>query len=242
MVTYGKKLVEVGVIAIIFAIIIVNSYFTVLEGDARESRSLASKLDSYVLSASLSSRQATTDSNGRAVFSNLPLGLYFVKQINSVRGYADCRSFIVTVPYKTGITYNYEINASPKTDTEKLVDITIKKVWNTDESTPITDSVTIQLLRNGNLVATAILSEQNSWQMRFLDMPQSDAYSVLEAEVPQGFTATYTQNGLEFTVTNTSALIDAGQLVWPIPILAMAGMLLIAVGYVLLRKSSNQNG
>ena len=114
-------------------------------------------------------------------------------------------------------------------------------MWNTDESTEAADSVTVQLLKNGNVVKTATLNAQNNWQVTYTDMPESDAYSIKEVNVPKGFTATYKQNGYTFTVTNTSTLIQTGQLTWPIPVLAISGMLLIAVGIALLQKKRKTN-
>ena len=85
------------------------------------------------------------------------------------------------------------------------------------------------------------LYAQNNWQVTYTDMPESDAYSVKEVDVPKGFTATYKQNGYIFTVTNTSTLIQTGQLIWPIPVLAVGGMLFIAVGIMLLQKKRKTN-
>ena len=72
-------------------------------------------------------------------------------------------------------------------------------------------------------------------------MPESDAYSIKEINVPKGFTATYSKTGYVFTVTNTSTLIQTGQLMWPIPVLAISGMLFIAAGIVLLQKKGKTN-
>ena len=135
----------------------------------------------------------------------------------------------------------YDVNASPKTEVVKLVSITIKKVWNTDESTSATDSVTVQLLKDGVLIATAVLNDQNQWQVVYTNMPESDAYTIVEVDVPEGFVASYSQNGYIFTVTNTASLIQTGQLIWPIPVLAMAGLFLIVVGSIVLRKTRKEN-
>lgn len=117
----------------------------------------------------------------------------------------------------------------------------IKKVWNTDASTEAADHVTVQLLQNYTVIRTAVLNADNNWQVTYTDMPESDAYCIAEINVPQGFTATYSQTGYVFTVTNTSTLIQTGQLVWPIPVLAAGGMLLIAVGTALLQKKRKTN-
>ena len=49
------------------------------------------------------------------------------------------------------------------------------------------------------------------------------------------------QNSYVFTVTNTSSLIITGQRIWPIPVLALIGVLLIAVGSLLLQKKRKTN-
>ena len=208
---------------------------------AIDDTTLATKLDAFVSQYSVPSTKMTTNSEGTALCNELPLGLYFVKQTGAVEGFAPCTPFLVTVPNEKNGEYVYEVNASPKTEVSRLTSITIKKVWNTDTSTEAADSVTVQLLKNGNVVKTAILDAQNNWQVTYADMPESDAYSIKEIDIPKGFTATYSKTGYVFTVTNTSTLIQTGQLVWPIPVLAISGMLLIASGGVLLQKKRETN-
>lgn len=208
---------------------------------AIDDTSLATKLDAFVSKHSVPSTKMTTDAEGTALCNELPLGLYFVKQTGTVEGFAPCTPFLVTVPNEKNGEYMYEVNASPKTEVSRLTAITIKKVWNTDESTKATESITVQLLKNGNVIKTATLNAQNNWQVTYNDMPESDAYSIKEVDVPKGFTATYKQNDYVFTVTNTSTLIQTGQLMWPIPVLAVSGMLLIAAGIVLLQKKRKTN-
>ena len=202
---------------------------------------LATKLDAFVSQHNVPSTKITTNIDGTALCNGLPLGLYFIKQTGAVEGFAPCTPFLVTVPNEKDGEYLYKVNASPKTEVARLVSITIKKVWNTDKSTEAAESVTVQLLKNGSVVKTAILNAQNNWQITYADMPESDTYSIKEVNIPKGFTATYKQEGYIFTVTNTSTLIQTGQLMWPIPVLAGGGMILIAVGIVLLQKKRKTN-
>lgn len=199
--------------------------------------SLTETLNTFVVQNAVEAAKIVTNAEGKAVLDTIPLGLYLVKQTNSVAGYAPCDSFLVKVPYKVDDTFVYNVQAAPKTDIERLTNITIKKVWNTDKSAQATDSVQVQLLRDGVVVETATLSILNNWQVTFTNMPQSDSYSVVEVNVPKGFTATYSRNGYDFTVTNSASLIDTGKLVWPVPILAMAGIVFITTGAVVLKKS-----
>lgn len=208
-------------------------------GVALDDPSLAIALDAFVAEHTVPSVTVTTDERGTAVCEDLALGLYFVKQTGAVAGFAPCTPFVVTVPGETAEGYVYEVNASPKTEVARLTSITVKKVWNTDAATEAAERVTVQLLHNGNVIETAVLNAQNDWQVTYTDMPESDAYSIEEIDVPKGFTATYSKAGYVFTVTNTSTLIQTGQLLWPIPVLTVGGMLLMAVGVMLLRKKRN---
>ena len=210
-------------------------------GISLDDTELAAKLDVYLFENEVPSSKQCTNEEGTALWENLPLGLYFVRQTNRVEGFAPCTSFLVTVPMESTEGYVYEVNASPKTEVAKLISITIRKHWNTDATTKIADSVTVQLLRNGIVVETAILDESNDWQVTYTNLPESDSYTVQEVNIPKGFVATYKQNAYVFTVTNTSSLIVTGQLVWPIPVLAGVGMLLLAVGSVLLRKKREED-
>lgn len=210
-------------------------------GASLDDPELSKKLDAFVSGTSVPAEKLLTDAQGRAAFTDLPLGLYFIKQTNTVEGYAPCTSFLVTVPGVSGDGYIYDINASPKTDIEKLCTITVKKLWNTGSHAKIADSVTVQLLRDDTVVETATLSAANNWQITYTDMPESDVYSIKEVNVPAGFTATYSQNGYVFTVTNTSTLAQTGQLIWPIPVLATAGLGLIAMGIAVLRKPRDRD-
>jgi hypothetical protein len=210
-------------------------------GIAIDDSELTAKLDAYLTENEVAAVKVLTDSQGKAVLSDLPLGMYFIRQTNSVVGFAPCTPFLVTVPMANADGYVYEVNASPKTEVAKLTSITVKKVWNTNSAMEASDHVTVQLLRNGNVVETATLNAKNNWQITYPNMPESDAYSIQEIDIPKGFTATYSKTGYVFTVTNTSTLIQTGQLIWPIPVLAVCGMLLIALGTTLLQKKRKTN-
>jgi len=205
-------------------------------GAALNDPELAIKLEQFLSAHSVTAIKAVTDSQGTARCAELPLGLYFVRQTNTVEGFAPCKPFLVTIPLLSDGVYHYDVEATPKTEVVKLTSITIKKVWNTDKTSKIPDSVTVQLFRNGNIVETATLDPQNQWQVTFPNMPESDDYSVQEVDILQDFTVTYTQKGYNFTVTNTAALIQTGQLTWPIPVFAFIGVVLLMLGTVILRK------
>lgn len=211
-------------------------------GTALDDPELITALDVFVAGKDLASRKMVTDSMGNAVCEDLPLGLYFVQQSRAVEGFAPCAPFLVTVPIQTEAGFDYDVDASPKTDVERLVSISIKKVWNTDKSTVTPGSVTVHLLRNEEVVETATLNKQNNWQITYKDLPESDGYSIKEVNIPNGFTATYAQKEYTFTVTNTASLAQTGQLLWPIPVLAVTGLFLLLTGAAILGRVGKHNG
>lgn len=202
---------------------------------------LVKTLETFVSGKNIPSQKIVTDARGKAICKGLPLGLYFVKQTGTAKGFAPCASFLVTLPMKTNSGLLYDVDASPKTDVTRLISITVEKVWNIDKSTTIPKSVTVQLLRHEELVQTATLNERNGWKITYNGLPESDGYSIKEVNVPKGFTATYTQKGYTFTVTNTPSLAQTGQLIWPIPVLAMAGLFFLLTGVSILRKTEKHN-
>lgn len=202
---------------------------------------LATKLSAFVEEHDAFARTAVTDARGKAVLKDLPLGLYLVKQTEPAANGVICMPFLVTVPNETGGGYDYDVDALPKADVVQTTDITVRKVWNVDETVKIADHVSVSLLRDGAVVKTATLTDENGWEVTFYDMPCSDAYSVVEEYVPEGFTATYSQAGNVFTVTNSASLPQTGQMIWPIPLLAAAGLFLVAIGAFCLKKSRERN-
>lgn len=247
-------------------------------GISHDDLALSVKLDAFVKEHSVPAEKMVTNAQGRGVFSNLTPGLYYLKQTNDVEGYAPCKPFAVSVPNQSDGKYIYDIKANPKTETAKFTDITIKKVWDVDDTAKIADYVEVVLLRDGVAVKNAVLNEANNWKVTYSDMPESDSYSVVELNVPEGFTAVYTSRKYEFTVTNKVSpengddapdtpydpddpdgpgdpgdvprpgegteyppLIQTGQLIWPIPVLAMAGLCLITVGTIVLQKTRDDN-
>lgn len=203
---------------------------------------LVSALDAFVLENTVDCQKIVTDSKGSAACGDLPLGLYFIKQTGEAEGFAPCVPFLVTVPMATEDGYQYHVDATPKIDVVRLMDITIEKVWNTDGYTEIPQSVTIQLRNGEKVVETATLNDENGWQITYTGLPESDGYNVQEVDVPQGFTATYTQTGYEFTVINTASLAYTGQIIWPIPVFAMFGIVFLTIGFVILRKPGKHHG
>lgn len=217
---------------------------------------LAEHLAVYASANGVTGTTKTAGANGRVTFPNLELGLYLIVQEGRPAGYYGVAPFLVSVPLEGETGWVYQVDASPKVqpqpdqpDDEKL---TVKKVWR-GGSDHRPESVTVQLLRDGEVFDTVVLSQENGWRYSWEGLDSSFRWTVVEAQVPEGCTVEYSTAGMTITITNTlpgkpeepttperPPLIQTGQLNWPIPILAGAGMLLMVLGWLLTREKDGK--
>ena len=160
-------------------------------GIALNDPELADKLSSFVEENTVASKKMVTDEFGEANCIDLKQGMYLLKHVGGAEGFSRCRPFMVMLPVQNGSEFQYDVNAAPKADVAKLVTVNINVVWNVDKTTEIPNNVTVDLLRDGVVVESAVLGTGNNWKIRYPDMPDSDAYSVIELNVPKGFTVSY---------------------------------------------------
>ena len=79
----------------------------------------------------------------------------------------------------------------------------MKKVWELNGKGTASDSVTVNLLKNGKVDKTVVLNQGNNWSYTWNLLDDSYTWTVSEADVPEGFTSNITKDGLTFTITNT---------------------------------------
>lgn len=180
-----------------------------------------------------------TDEDGKVEFDNLDLGLYLVKQTNKVEGYSVFEPFLVMLPQVVDNKWSYEISSQPKTDIVKLVDLTVKKVWNNSKKSVLPESVMVELYRDNEVIDTVVLNDLNDWMYVWKDLEKSDEYSVKEVNIPSGYVASYKEDNYVFTITNTDSLIKTGQSNLLILCLALFGVVSILIGVRLEKGSRN---
>lgn len=181
-----------------------------------------------------------TDSNGKVLFDNLNLGVYYIKQTNKIKNFFQIDPILIMLPKEINNSFEYNIDASPKIEILDLTDIKIKKIWNTDKKDKILNHVTIELYKDKEKIETVTLNEENNWEIVIEGLPKSDSYSVKEINLPKGYTVTYNLNEYTFTVTNTPSLVDTGQITYVYNIILFIGIMLIIVGIILKRREINE--
>lgn len=176
-------------------------------GDLTDS-TLAGQLQEY-LSDNAEGTVREVDANGNVNFDDLELGLYLVVQTKASKGYKPVNSFLVSLPMAEDGEWNYEVDASPKVGAYTPEPETPPFPPNKPDkpNTPDTPE------NPDNPVAPGTPDSPVA--------PGSPDNPVLP-----GHPNNPVMNGLPQT----------GQLNWPIPVMAISGMLLFAFGWATDRK------
>ena len=198
----------------------------------------------------------TTDAEGVAKLTKLDAGLYLMMgtPLSTEEGIYVVENQLIILPFaeNTAGEWTYDLTITPKAEFEPAgpepLNITVAKVWddkhNGDIERPV--SVTVHLLRNGEKYDTVILSEETSWRHEWVGLDRSYNWSVAE-EVPTDYTVSINLQGTAFIITNTAKeppptpppsptpppkIPQTGQLWWPVPVLMLIGVGLLAMGFI----------
>ncbi len=217
-------------------------------------RALTQTLDAYVARdgiVPLITRE--TGQDGRFQLTGLSVGLYLVTGGQYVDGNTvyTPEPMLVSIPGQAiDGEWDYSVEVSCKFDKEDTADSSVsrkvQKVWKDDgnkEKRP--ENITVQLLKNGNVVDTVVLSQENNWEYTWSDLDGRSKWQIVEANVPNGYTVTTTQESNIFVLTNTypskqpSKLPQTGMLWWPAPLLVCVGLLFLITGIILRYKQDD---
>lgn len=170
---------------------------------------LAEHLAAYAKTNGIAGTEKKADSTGKVVFDNLSVGLYLIVQSGSVSGWYPISPFIVSIPMTNaeGTGWIYDVDASPKAEPRPEspdVDdtkVTVKKIWS-GAGNDHPDSVTVNLLRDGEVYDTVTLSSENNWKHTWNNLDDDYRWSVVEADVPDGYTVSYSTSGTTIIIEN----------------------------------------
>ena len=189
-------------------------------GDLSDS-TLASQLEEY-LPKNAEGIVRTVDSNGNAVFDNLELGLYLVVQTKASTGYKPVNSFLVSLPMAEDGQWNYEVDASPKVGAYTPEPETPPTPPDKPD-TPDTPDVPENPDNPDNPVSPG--NPDNPVAPGTPDNPVAPGNP--DNPVMPGRPGNPVMSGLPQT----------GQLNWPVPVMAISGMVLFAFGWWMSRKT-----
>ena len=193
----------------------------------------------------------TTDAQGHAELKNLKAGLYLVigQPLQNDEGSYIVENQLLFLPHadNTAGPWQYELTIKPKaefvpTPVEPLK-LQVIKVWDDKDSAAMyrPNEVTVHLLQNNTKYDTVVLNDANSWRHTWEELDPGYNWSVSE-EVPVGYTVAITLDTTRFIITNTCktpppttppppSIPQTGQLWWPVPVLMLVGVGLLAMGF-----------
>lgn len=202
---------------------------------------------------------AVMDADGVAVFSEIPMGLSLVLGSTMEKdGYVYSTSpFFVMLPEQdlSSNTWNYDVVANAKPGQEPTKeDYEVIKVWKDDchkDQRP--QSITINLICDGEVYDTITLPHNGAWRYTWEDLETNHQWTVTEETVDGYRDPEIRQEGNTFIITNTCSkptpppkpdkpsLPQTGQLWWPVPVLIAVGMLLVVIGLVRRRGTMHED-
>ena len=231
---------------------------------------LANTLDAYIQQDQLDPADAgITDENGMVKFPKkrmaLTPGLYLITG-STLTYNGVCYTpapTLVALPNRAPEEHqwDYDVEAQVKyTRRTAPADYTVMKVWKDDgNESKRPASIKVNLLRDGSVHETVILSADNQWQHTWCELEAGYTWTVTE-EAVKDYSVLITQGPASadlkqdtvsaghilFTVTNTCTASDenglpqTGSLWWPVPVLMIMGLICLIVGLFKMRRLGNE--
>jgi hypothetical protein len=217
--------------------------------DDVESATAAQTLADYAEENLLTGTIHQISKDGKVTFSDLEAGVYLVVQEVGNEAYALVNPFLVELPQNLNGTYQYQVTATPKLtaasdDDGKPTDTEINNgdpeptasPKPTESPTPTTSGTPID--EEGDNPPTAEPSNNPETTPPVTSespTPTTTPATATPSTTTPG-TNTATPTTTTTTTTTTEKLPQTGQLRWPIPVLVMVGVVLIACGIRLRRE------
>lgn len=199
---------------------------------------LAVTLRDYALSRDLDHRSESADESGRALFGALETGLYLINQSETPAGYFPIKPFLVSLPLAEDGKWVYDVDASPKMGFYSSVPTSSSTVPEvTPTPTPPLASDTTEPEGSETTVSETVPNESSTAETSVPEESSTTTGPSSET-TPAGTTA-----GPSASVTGTQPpkLPQTGQLQWPIPVLAVLGIILFTIGWILYFGRKNRH-
>lgn len=156
---------------------------------------------------------AETNADGQVSFESLNTGMYLaiVDQVEQDGLHCQFDSVLIALPgLEVDGTWQYQASANakgellPPIDSDDEKELKILKLWRGDEdrnSRP--QSIDVEIFCDGSSYKTVTLSEENHWSYSWSVRDDTSNWTVIEQNVPSGYTMTVEKRDTSFVLTNT---------------------------------------
>ncbi len=90
--------------------------------------------------------------------------------------------------------------------TSDRINVSVNKVWKMNITSQMPESVTVELIRDGQVYETVTLSAANNWRYTWRGLNDRYSWSVREIDIPVGFASSTSHQGNSWTITNEETI------------------------------------
>lgn len=213
---------------------------------------IRSTVEAYIIASNIEPTcSVLTNGNGEACFDMLKTGLYLsvVGQTVSDDLRFNFDSALISLPdIDENGRMKYQVEASAKGEAlppitpDEKIQLKVLKLWRGDEGkSDRPKSIEVDIFRDGIIYQTVVLSESNNWSYTWDTKDDGTSWTVIEKNVPSGYTMSVEDRGQSFILTNTRKpdssdtpyppqTGDTSNIWFNILIMIVSGCLLIALG------------
>lgn len=162
-----------------------------------------------------------TDSLGQTGFSQLKPGLYLTSAVRASQGnvtYFFDSALIALPGLDADGLWQYGVTVTPKSEISKPqpspgpgpspepkpeIALKVLKLWKNDDGRNRPQSIEAEIFRDSVSCQIVTLSEENHWSYSWSAKDDGARWTVVERNVPEGYTMTLEERGTTFLLTNT---------------------------------------
>ena len=175
---------------------------------------IRSTLETYILANNIAPEfTSVTNEAGEVRFGPLKTGMYF-----TIVGQAELDDLLcqfdpalIALPglgadgcWQYQVSVNAKGEVLPPVNPDEEIELKVLKLWRGDENrNNRPESIEVEIFCDGISYITVILSEENHWTYSWSAMDDGSNWTVVERNVPQGYTVTVEENQTTFVLTNT---------------------------------------
>ena len=150
-----------------------------------------------------------------------------------------------------GEEYSYDVTAKPKSEKIEIAnkEYSVLKLWKDGGSISRPKSVTVDILKDGIVVDTVVLNSKNNWKYSFKTNEIASEWSVVERNVPAGYSVSISEKEASFVIvnslnvpnkpsTNVPQTGDNSPIELYIIIFCISGLMIIILGIGMRRKEN----
>ena len=173
-----------------------------------------STLEAHILAYNIAPEfTSVTNEDGQVSFESLKTGMYLaiVNQVEQDDLHCRFDSALIALPglgsdgrWQYQVSVNAKGEVLPPVDPDEKIEFKVLKLWKGDEGgSDRPESVEVEIFRDGISYEKVVLSEEKHWSYTWSAKDDGANWSVVERNVPQGYTMTVEERQSTFVLTNT---------------------------------------